>query len=196
VELSSSAHSSYYYLCSRSPTRKTPLRQVGLFHWLCSSLSLVLLWHSGCRQACYPYHYLVLFNNSSVGFAINPARDLGPRIMTAMVGYGRQGMANPSRSVTVANPFLMQSSIFVVSTGSGPLFWALFVADFLLPSSMMSSSTAVRTVLSMLRELPLFIPCFLGLNTNYTILSVTPLSVAKRTHIVPAPTRNLAIRVV
>jgi hypothetical protein len=154
VELSSSAHSSYYYLCSRSPTRKTPLRQVGSFHWFCSSLSLVLACRSGCRQACYPYRYLVLFNSSSVGSAINPARDLGPRIMTAMVGYGRKGTANPSRSesVTVPNPFLMQSSIIAVSTGSGPLFWAPFVADFLPPSSMRSSSTAVRTVLSMPRE--------------------------------------------
>ena len=96
--------------------------------------------------------YLVLFNSSSVGSAINPARDLGPRIMTAMVGYGRKGTANPSRSVTVPNSFLMQSSIIVVSTGSGPLFWVPFVADFLPPSPMMSSSTAVPIVLSMPRE--------------------------------------------
>src|SRR5713101_4742311 len=42
-------------------------------------------WRSGCRQACCPSRHLVLFNSSSVGGAINPARDLGPRIMTAMV---------------------------------------------------------------------------------------------------------------
>ena len=152
MESSSSAHSSYYYLYSPSPTRKTPPRQVGSFQWFCSSLSLVLACHSGCRQACHSYRYLVLFNCSSAGSALNPARDLGPRIMTAMVGYGRKGTANPNCLVAVPNSFLLQSSIIVVSTGSGPLFWAPFVADFLPPSSMRSSSTAVRTVLSIPRE--------------------------------------------
>lgn len=39
--------------------------------------------------------FLVLGIGSALGFqtgyAINPARDLGPRILTAMVGYGSQG---------------------------------------------------------------------------------------------------------
>ena len=33
---------------------------------------------------------LGMFLGPQTGFAVNPARDFGPRILTAMVGYGRE----------------------------------------------------------------------------------------------------------
>ena len=41
-----------------------------------------------------PIHPIVSDRIIAKGSAVNPARDLGPRIMTAMVGYGREGTAH------------------------------------------------------------------------------------------------------
>ncbi|KAH9980304.1 putative aquaporin 4 [Lactifluus volemus] len=53
---------------------------------------------------------------AQTGFAVNPARDLGPRIMTAMVGYGREG-TSPCliclyRSLQFRNQYWLWSPIF------------------------------------------------------------------------------------
>ena len=97
-----------------------------------------------------------------LGYAVNPALDLGPRVMTAMVGYGAQGLYRPLTEISfligiyddanVNSGRTSQCSHFVTTIGSGVLSLGRAVAASSQPFSMISSYSVVQKVPSTHRE--------------------------------------------
>ena len=148
-----------WYLCSVVGGIRGHRQEKWYAGWLCTTDRVHHYpWHCHVVRHANGYDFITFhptpFNRIiAIGFAINPARDLGPRLMTAMVGYGRQGTALLSHSIVVTNTFffLTQFSTTGVSTGSGLQSLAHFAEGWSPASFMTSSSTLVLRVPLILR---------------------------------------------
>lgn len=67
----------------------------------------------------------------NTSYAVNPARDLGPRILTAMVGYGRAGKR--SEHCRLLLTLACKSLISGISTGCGAPSLVLRLVHFSVP---------------------------------------------------------------
>ena len=122
-----------WYLCSVVGGIRGHRQEKWYAGWLCTTDRVHHYpWHCHVVRHANGYDFITFHPTPSnriivIGFAINPARDLGPRLMTAMVGYGRQGTALLSHSIVVSNTFFFDA---VFNYRSQYWLWAPILGSF------------------------------------------------------------------